>query len=113
MVITAFVLAPISPFTVYLFSSAIGFLWLGTAPVTSALIAQIFGARYLSTLTGCAFLFHQIGSFLGVWLGGIIFDARGSYTLMWWITIAAGLVAAIMVLPVDERQIQRAVPTVA
>ena len=113
MVITAFVLAPISPFTVYLFSSAIGFLWLGTAPVTSALIAQIFGARYLSTLTGCAFLFHQIGSFLGVWLGGIIFDARGSYTLMWWITIAAGLVAAIMVLPVDERQIQRTVPTLA
>ena len=110
MVISAFVLAPISPLTVYLFSAAIGFLWLGTAPVTSALIAQIFGARYLSTLTGCAFLFHQIGSFLGVWLGGLIFDARGSYDLMWWITIAAGVVAAVMVLPVDERPLGRLRP---
>src|SRR4029077_10134088 len=89
MVVMAFILAPLSPMTVYLFSSAIGFLWLGTAPVTSALIAQIFGARYLSTLTGCAFFFHQIGSFLGVWIGGRIFDVTGSYTLMWWITIIA------------------------
>ena len=60
---------------------------------------------YLSTLTGCAFLFHQIGSFMGVWLGGIIFDTRGSYLLMWWITVAAGVVAALMLLPVDERPI--------
>jgi MFS family permease len=107
MVITTFVLAPISPASVYLFASAIGFLWLGTAPVTSALIAQIFGPRYLSTLTGCAFLFHQLGSFLGVWLGGIIFDARSSYQLMWWITVGAGVVAALMLLPVDERPVTR------
>jgi MFS family permease len=107
IVIMAFILTPLSPMTVYLFSAAIGFLWLGTAPITSALIAQIFGARYLSTLSGCAFLFHQIGSFAGVWIGGIIFDTTGSYTVMWWITIVAGIVAALLSLPVDERQIQR------
>ena len=109
MVVTAFILAPLSPMTVYLFSGAIGFLWLGTAPITSALIAQIFGARYLSTLAGCAFMFHQLGSFLGVWVGGYIFDATGSYNLMWWIIIAAGFVAALLNLPVDEKQIPRAV----
>ncbi len=113
MVVTAFILTPLSPMTVYLFSAAIGFLWLGTAPITSALIAQIFGVRYLSTLSGCAFMFHQFGSFLGVWLGGRIFDTTGSYTLMWWITIVAGLTAALLTLPVDERQIPRGAPTPA
>ncbi len=107
VVVTAFMLIPLSPLTVYLFGAAIGFLWLGTAPITSALIAQIFGARYLSTLSGCAFMFHQFGSFLGVWLGGYIFDATGSYTAMWWITIGAGIVAGLMCLPVDERTIAR------
>lgn len=110
MVILAFTVVPLSALTVYLFSAAIGFLWLGTAPVTSALIAQIFGARYLSTLSGCAFLFHQLGSFMGVWIGGRIFDVTGSYTLMWWITIGAGVVAALLNLPVDERQIIRPAP---
>lgn len=109
MVVTAFILTPLSPMSVYLFSAAIGFLWLGTAPITSALIAQIFGPRYLSTLSGCALMFHQTGSFLGVWIGGRIFDVTGSYNLMWWITIAAGLVAAVLTLPVDERQIPRTV----
>lgn len=113
MVVMAFILAPLSPLTVYLFSAAIGFLWLGTAPITSALIAQIFGPRYLSTLTGCAFLFHQLGSFLGVWMGGLIFDATGSYLLMWWITIAAGIVAALLNLPVDERPVVRREPVPA
>ncbi len=108
MVVLAFVLSPLSPMTVYLFSSAIGFLWLGTAPITGAMIAQIFGPRYLSTLSGCAFMFHQVGSFLGVWLGGRIFDSTGAYTQMWWIIIIAGFVAALLTLPVDERQIPRA-----
>ena len=72
-----------------------------------ALIAQIFGVRYLSTLSGCAFMFHQAGSFLGVWLGGRIFDTTGSDTLMWRITIVAGLAAALLTLPVDEREISR------
>lgn len=113
MVVTAFILTPLSPTSVYLFSAAIGFLWLGTAPVTSALIAQIFGPRYLSTLSGCALMFHQTGSFLGVWIGGRIFDVTGSYELMWWITIAAGIGAALLTLPVDERQIVRATPSPA
>lgn len=113
VVVTAFILAPISPMTVFLFSAAIGFLWLGTAPITSALIAQIFGPRYLSTLSGCAFMFHQFGSFLGVWLAGRIFDVTGSYTLMWWITIVAGLLAALLTLPVDERQIPRSTAATA
>ncbi len=107
MVVSAFILTPISPLSVYVFSAAIGFLWLGTAPITSALIAQIFGPRYLSTLSGCALMFHQTGSFLGVWIGGRIFDRTGSYDLMWWITVAAGVVAALLTLPVDERQIPR------
>ena len=107
MVVMAFVMNPLSATSIYLFSAAIGFLWLGTAPITSALIAQIFGVRYLSTLSGCAFMFHQTGSFLGVWLGGRIFDTTGSYTLMWWITIIAGFVAALLTLPVDEREIPR------
>jgi MFS family permease len=113
MVVMAFILTPLSPMSVYLFSTAIGFLWLGTAPITSALIAQIFGVRYLSTLSGCALMFHQTGSFLGVWIGGRIFDATGSYNLMWWITIAAGMVAALLTLPVDEREIARGVPNPA
>lgn len=111
--VMAFVLFPLSPLSVYLFAAVIGFLWLGTAPVTNALIAHVFGPQYLSTLGGSAFVFHQIGSFAGVWLGGAIFDATGSYLLMWWITIAAGVIAAILCLPVDDRQIQRAVPSTA
>ena len=113
MVVLAFMLAPLSPMSVYLFSAAIGFLWLGTAPITGALIAQIFGANYLSTLSGIAFLFHQIGSFLGVWIGGKIFDTTGSYNLMWWIIIGAGIAAALLNLPVDERAIVRRAPAAA
>ena len=113
LAVMAFVLFPLSPLSVYLFAAVIGFLWLGTAPVTNALIAHVFGPQYLSTLGGSAFVFHQIGSFAGVWLGGAIFDSTGSYLLMWWITIAAGLVAAILCLPVDDRQIQRAIPSAA
>jgi MFS family permease len=113
MAVMAFILFPLSPLSVYLFSAVIGFLWLGTAPITNALIAQVFGPRYLSTLGGSAFVFHQLGSALGIWMGGAIFDGTGSYLLMWWITIAAGFVAAILCLPVDERQIQRAAPSPA
>jgi MFS family permease len=92
---------------VYLFASVIGFLWLGTVPVTSGLIAQVFGVKYLSTLTGIAFLFHQVGSFLGVWIGGYLFDVTGSYQLMWILTIGLGVLAALINLPIDDRQIVR------
>jgi len=111
--IALFVLLPITPLSVYVFASIIGFLWLGTVPLTSGVIAHVFGVKYLSTLSGIAFLFHQIGSFLGVWLGGYLFDATGSYDVMWTMTIATGVVAALINLPIDERQIVRPAPTPA
>jgi predicted MFS family arabinose efflux permease len=76
-------------------------------PVTSGLIAQIFGVKYLSTLTGIAFLSHQLGSFLGVWVGGYLFDTTGSYQLMWILTIALGVLAAFINLPINDKQIVR------
>ena len=107
--VAIFIALPVTPFSVYLFASVIGFLWLGTVPVTSGLIAQVFGVKYLSTLTGIAFLFHQVGSFLGVWIGGYLFDTTGSYQLMWLLTIALGVLAALINLPINDRQIVRPV----
>ncbi len=107
--IAIFIALPVTPLTVYVFSAAIGFLWLGTVPLTGGLIAQVFGVKYLATLTGFAFLFHQIGSFAGVWIGGYVFDATGSYTVMWLLTIGMGIVAALLHLPIDDRQIARSV----
>jgi MFS family permease len=102
-----FISLPLSPFSVYLFSATIGFLWLGTVPVTSGLIAHIFGVKYFSTLTGIAFLFHQVGSFLGVWIAAYLFDNTGSYRLMWLLTIALGIAAALINMPINDRQIVR------
>jgi MFS family permease len=109
LVVTIFMLAPITPISVYLFGATIGFLWLGTVPVTSGLIADVFGVKYLATLTGIAFLFHQVGSFLGVWIGGFLFDATGSYQLMWILTIALGVMAGIINLPINDRPVARPV----
>ena len=111
--IAIFIALPISPLTVYMFGAVIGFLWLGTVPLTSGLIAQIFGVRYLSTLSGIAFLFHQIGSFFGVGIAGYLFDATGSYRLMWMLTIGMGVVAAILNFPINDRQIARKNPAPA
>ena len=111
--IAIFISAPISPLSVYLFASTIGFLWLGTVPVTNGLIAAIFGVRYLSTLGGIAFLFHQVGSFLGVFIGGYLFDTTGSYNLMWILTIGMGVAAALINWPIEECEIVRAVPKTA
>ena len=105
--IAIFIALPITPLSVYLFGAVIGFLWLGTVPLTSGIIAQIFGVRYLSTLSGIAFLFHQIGSFFGVGIAGYLFDATGSYRLMWILTIGMGVLAAILNYPIDDRQIAR------
>jgi MFS family permease len=113
VVFAVFIALPLSPATVYLFSAAIGFLWLGTVPVTSGLIAHIFGVKYLATLSGIAFLFHQVGSFLGVWIAGYLFDATGSYQLTWLLTIALGVLAALINLPINERQIVRPAPAAA
>jgi len=105
--ITIFITLPISPLTVYVFAATIGFLWLGTVPLTSGLIAHVFGVRYLSTLGGIAFFCHQIGSFLGVWTAGYLFDSTGSYQVMWILTIGMGIVASLLNLPIDDRQIVR------
>ncbi len=111
--IALFIVTPITPLSVYLFAAVIGFLWLGTVPLTSSLIAQIFGVRYLSTLSGVAFLSHQIGSFFGVALGGYLFDQTGSYNIMWTIAIGAGVFAALVNWPIDDRQIVRPAPETA
>jgi MFS family permease len=105
--ITLFLLVPLSPWSVYLFAGAMGLLWLSTVPVTNALVAQIFGVQYLAMLSGSVFLSHQVGSFLGVWLGGKLFDATGSYDVVWWIAVALGVFAAIVNLPIRERAVVR------
>lgn len=106
-VIVAFIGLPLSAASVYVFAAAMGVLWLSTVPVTNAAIAQIFGVRYLSMLGGFVFLSHQVGSFLGVWLGGRLYDATGSYDLVWWIAVALGVFAALVNLPVRETAIVR------
>ena len=107
LVIVAFVLAPLSAWSVYAFACTIGFLWLSTVPLTNGIVASIFGVRYLSMLGGFVFLSHQVGSFLGVWLGGKLYDITGSYDLVWWIAVALGVVAAVVNLPVRETPVMR------
>ena len=108
--IVVFLLAPLTPWSVYIFSAVMGVLWLSTVPPTNATVAQIFGVQYLSMLGGFVFLSHQIGSFLGVWLGGLLFDATGSYDIVWWISVALGIFAALANLPVREAPIIRVSP---
>jgi predicted MFS family arabinose efflux permease len=105
--IAAFIWSPLSPMSVYLFSAVIGLLWLSTVPVTNATVAQIFGVAHLSMLGGFVFFSHQIGSFLGVWLGGLLYDRTGSYDIVWYLSIALGVLAAIVNLPVREAAIAR------
>lgn len=107
VVIVAFLLAPISPLSVYAFAVALGILWLSTVPATNGIVAQVFGVRYLAMLSGFTFFSHQVGSFLGVWLGGLVFDRTGSYNLVWYLSIALGVVAGLLNLPIDEREIAR------
>ena len=105
--ISVFLLVPLSPLSVYVFSAVMGTLWLSTIPPTNATIAQIFGVQHLSMLGGFVFFSHQIGSFLGVWLGGYLYDATGSYDIVWYIAIGLGVFAGLVNLPVRESPIQR------
>ena len=104
--IIAFLLLPKSEVSVLVFASAIGLLWLGTIPLTSALVAHIFGVRYLSTLFGIVFFSHQMGSFLGVWMGGYLYDLTGSYDGIWITSILLGLIAAALHLPITEKPLR-------
>ena len=103
IVATLFILFPMTPMTVLLFSVAMGSLWLATVPLTSGLVAHIYGLRYMGTLYGFVFLSHQLGSFLGVWLGGRMYDISGNYTAVWWVGIGVGAFSAIVHLPIRER----------
>ena len=105
--ITALLLAPKSPVTIYLFAGAMGVLWLSTVPLTTGIVAQVFGVRYMATLFGVVFFSHQLGSFLGVWLGGRLYDTTGSYDAIWWAGVALGLLAAFIHLPINERPLAR------
>ena len=101
-----FLSMPVTQFSVLLFSAWLGLLWLGTVPLTTGLVAQMFGVRYLATLGAIVFLSHQLGSFTGSWIGGVVFDATGSYDIMWYWAIALGIVAAVIHLPIKEQRVR-------
>ena len=107
LVIVIFLLTPPSPMSVYVFSAVMGVLWLSTVPPTNAVVANIFGVAHLSMLSGVVFFSHQIGSFLGVWLGGYLYDKTGSYDVVWYIAIGLGIAAALINLPIRETSLQR------
>ncbi|MFZ6751361.1 MFS transporter [Undibacterium sp. Ren11W] len=107
VVIGLFLLAPLSAYSVYIFAAAMGILWLSTVPLTNGVIAGIFGMKYLSMLSGFVFFSHQLGSFLGVWLGGYIYAKTGNYNMVWMITLALGVFATLINLPINEKPIER------
>lgn len=107
VVISVFLLAPLTPFSVYIFAAAMGVLWLSTVPLTNGIIAGVFGVKHMSMLAGMVFFSHQLGSFLGVWLGGYLFSQQGSYDIVWGIAIALGVMAGLVNLPINERALVR------
>jgi predicted MFS family arabinose efflux permease len=108
--ILIFILLPPSPVTTLIFGAVMGLLWLSTVPPTSALVAIMFGTKWLTMLLGLAFFSHQVGGFLGVWLGGVLFEATGSYNVIWWGTILFGVLSALINLPIVERPVTRPAP---
>jgi MFS family permease len=104
VIATWFIMTPMTPTTVLIFSAAMGSLWLATVPLTSGLIAHIYGLRYMGTLYGIVFFSHQLGSFAGVWLGGKMYDVYGDYTLVWWVGVGVGAFSALIHLPVNEKR---------
>ena len=105
--IAAFVLAPLSVWSVYLFSAALGLFWLSTVPLTTGLVAHFFGMRYMSGLFGAVFFGHQVGAFLGAWLGGVLYDATGNYNAIWWMAVGLGVFAALIHMPIREAPVRR------
>ena len=113
VVFALFVLIPTTPFIVLLFAAAMGLLWLSTVPLTSGLVAVMFGTRHVGMLFGFVFLSHQVGAFVGVWMGGAVYEATGTYDAMWWISIALSLAAAAVHLPILERRAPQWAPSAA
>jgi MFS family permease len=113
LLIVALLVAPKTPATLFAFAFGMGLLWLSTVPLTNALVAQIFGLKHVSMLNGAVFFGHQIGGFLGAYVGGVIFTTRGSYDLAWWISIGLGIFAALVCAPINERPLVRAAPAAA
>lgn len=107
IVIIGFLLLPLTPMSTYLFAALMGLLWLSTVPLTNGIVAQIFGVKYLSMLSGIVFFSHQIGSFVGAYLGGYLFDKTGSYNIVWMIAIALGVFAGVVNIPIKEKSILR------
>ena len=107
ILVTGLILLPKTEHSLYIFSGLMGLLWLATVPLTTGLITQVFGVKYIATLFGLVFLSHQLGSFLGVWLGGYIFDTTNSYDMVWWLCIALGLIATLVHLLIDENPLPR------
>ena len=108
LAVLVFIMLPVTPLSAILFGAAIGFLWLSTVAPTNAIIAVMFGTRWLATLSGLAFFSHQVGGFLGVWLGGVVFERTGSYDAVWWLSILFGLLSGVINLPIVEKPIARA-----
>jgi len=111
LAILGFILLPVTPLTSIVFGAVMGFLWLSTVAPTQGLIAVMFGTRWLATLAGVAFFSHQVGGFLGVWLGGVLFEATGSYNIVWWLSVFFGIASAVINLPIVEKPVVR--PAVA
>lgn len=107
VIIAAFVILPTTEMSAIIFGAAIGFCWLGTVPITSGLVRQIFGSRYLSTLYGLVFFSHQVGSFLGAWVGGAIYDYYGSYDPIWWTAVVLAFISALIHLPINDKPVPR------
>ena len=111
--IAAFVLLPASPVTTLLFAAGMGLMWLSTVPPTSGLVSLMFGTRWLATLYGFAFFSHQVGGFLGAWMGGLLYERTGSYDIVWWLAVAFGILSAVINLPIEEKPVLRAAPAAA
>jgi predicted MFS family arabinose efflux permease len=106
VVIASFVVFPISEYTAAIFGAAIGFVWLGTVPLTSGLVRHIFGAKYMSTLYGLVFFTHQVGSFLGAYAGGLIYDYYGTYEPIWYSTVVMAVIAGLLHLPINDKPVE-------